>query len=111
MVEDWWFSCVFLDNPPAAPWAAIDWDADPDWEFTTAVDLGGEEVVRRYRASIARSNAITAAATLDQLALRPRPNGSIVSLRWILAHMLVETARHNGHADFLREAIDGTTGD
>jgi uncharacterized damage-inducible protein DinB len=111
MVEDWWFSSVFLGNPPAAPWGEVDWDAEPDWEFTTAVELPAGELTRRYRASIARSDAIVAAASLDQLAQRPRANGDVVSLRWILAHMLVETARHNGHADLLREAIDGTTGD
>jgi hypothetical protein len=45
------------------------------------------------------------------LAKRLRPSGEPVSLRWILVHMIEEYARHNGHADLLREAIDGETGE
>jgi hypothetical protein len=48
---------------------------------------------------------------LGQLAKRAWPNGEVPSLRWILVHMIEEYARHNGHADLLRERIDGATGD
>ena len=48
---------------------------------------------------------------LDQLARRGWADGSLPSLRWILVHMIEEYARHNGHADLLRQRIDGATGD
>ena len=48
---------------------------------------------------------------LARLAKRPWPNGEPPSLRWILVHMIEEYARHNGHADLLRESVDGLTGE
>ena len=48
---------------------------------------------------------------LEQLAINGWPDGSGPSLRWILVHMIEEYARHNGHADLLRESIDGQTGE
>jgi hypothetical protein len=48
---------------------------------------------------------------LEQLAKRKWPNGESPSLRWILVHMIEEYARHNGHADFIRESIDGSVGE
>jgi hypothetical protein len=48
---------------------------------------------------------------LDQLAVRQWPDGSAPSLRWIVVHMIEEYARHNGHADLLRESVDGATGE
>ena len=112
MVEDWWFCVIFLDAQPDEPWRDIDWQADPDAEFTEALDVALPDLVARYVRAVERARRITAAATsLDQLARRPRHDGSVVSLRWILLHMLEGTARHNGHADLLREAVDGTTGD
>jgi hypothetical protein len=52
---------------------------------------------------------VAAAPTLD--VTFTRPNRPEISLRWVLVHMVEEYARHNGHADFLRERIDGVTGD
>jgi hypothetical protein len=51
------------------------------------------------------------ASGLDQLSVRPLRNDQRFSLRWVLLHLIEETARHAGHADFLREAIDGTVGE
>jgi hypothetical protein len=48
---------------------------------------------------------------LDQLARRTWPDGRAPSLRWILCHMIEEYARHNGHADLIRESVDGETGE
>ena len=48
---------------------------------------------------------------LDELAQRAWSDGTVPSLRWIVVHMIEECARHNGHADLLRELVDGTTGD
>ena len=112
LVEDTWFRVRFagLDDDPL--WADHDWDADPDYEFRTAVDLDPEQLRQRYRDACARSREVVArAGSLDQLAVRTSRDGSHWDLRWVLLHMLEETARHAGHADLLREAIDGSVGD
>ena len=66
-------------------------------------------VVSGYRAAWARADSITRAASLDELCQGLSGEGP-VNLRWVLMHLLEETARHAGHADILRELIDGTTG-
>ena len=63
-----------------------------------------------YRAMIARCNAIVAGADLETQALVRRPDGVAPTLRWILVHMIEETSRHAGHADIIREQIDGVVG-
>ncbi len=112
LVEDSWFPVRFLGLPDDPLWAGVDWEADPDHEFRTAADVEPEVLRRRYADACARSREIVAAADgLDQLSVEVRRNGQRFDLRWMLLHMLEETARHAGHADLLREAIDGTTGE
>lgn len=112
-VEDYWFSVVLLGREAAPPWNATDWaaDMDADWHWE------GSGAQRRafWLASTEASRAIvreclSAPDGLERLAVATR-NGEHVSLRWILVHMIEEYARHNGHADLLREAIDGSTGE
>ena len=68
-------------------------------------------VLRHYDAECERARAIAAsAASLDEVAKTRRSSGE-VSLRWILVHMIEETARHVGHADLIRETIDGSVGE
>ncbi len=111
-VEDLWFRVRFAGLPPDALWADVDWSADPDHEFRTASEVPPDELRTRYRDACERSRAIVrSTGSLDQVAARPRSSGQYVDLRWILLHMLEETARHAGHADLLREALDGTVGD
>jgi uncharacterized damage-inducible protein DinB len=114
LVEDSWFTERFAGQPMPAPFADVDWDADPDWELRTATDDDPAWLLRRYDEACDRSRAVAAAAaTLDQEAVagRRRSDDAPFTLRWILCHMIEETARHNGHADLLREAIDGSTGE
>jgi uncharacterized damage-inducible protein DinB len=112
LVEDTWMQDRFLGLPEREPWASVDWDADPDWEFRTAADLEPDELRRRYRGACDRSRQVVAeAADLNQLSVTPKRNGELFSLRWVLLHLVEETARHAGHADLLREAIDGTVGE
>ena len=67
--------------------------------------------VAHYRATWSRVDAVIAAApSLDARCARPEEGQPAVNLRWILMHLLEETARHAGHADILRELIDGETG-
>jgi uncharacterized damage-inducible protein DinB len=72
--------------------------------------ITAEEVISDYRSAIAESNAAIIAAGDPQALLAKRIDGQRLTLRWLLAHMTSETARHAGHADILREQIDGTTG-
>jgi uncharacterized damage-inducible protein DinB len=114
LVEDSWFTDRFAGLGEREPWAGIDWDADPDWEFRTALDDPPDELLTQYAEACERSRAIVAAATsLDQrsVATTDRQASGYYTLRWILVHMIEETARHNGHVDLLREAIDGLTGE
>ena len=112
LVEDSWFRERFSGLPEQDTWAGVDWKADPDFEFRTALELDPDEVRQRYRDAIARSKEVVAAAEgLDQLAAKPWPDGTRWNLRWVLIHMIEETARHAGHADLLREAVDGEVGE
>lgn len=113
LVEDSWFTEDFAGQPMPAPFTDVDWDADPDWEHRTALDEAPEALLARYAAACDRSRAVVAAAeSLDapSVAIAKR-EGQPFTLRWILVHMIEETARHNGHVDLLREAIDGLTGE
>jgi hypothetical protein len=71
-----------------------------------------EQVRQRYREACERSRQAAAQADgLDQESVQPSGDGRRFSLRWVLLHLLEETARHAGHADMIREAIDGTVGE
>jgi hypothetical protein len=101
----------FFGLPEREPWAGVDWDTDPDWEFRTAVDLDPEPLHQRYQDACVRSRtAVANASSLNPLSVQPLRSGQLFSLRWVLLHLLEETARHAGHADLLREAIDVNRG-
>ena len=115
LVEDGWFSRSLhgLDRSP--PWDTVDWSADPDWEWRTAADDSPEELFALWEEAISRSRTLTKEALADDgmetLAKRTWPDGRAPSLRWIVCHMIEEYARHNGHADLVRESVDGSTGE
>jgi hypothetical protein len=111
-VEDHWFSRSLCGNEPAAPWDAVDWEADRDWEWSSAADDTPEQLRSLWEATVARSNklvddALSHGGGLGRPAVRGWPDGRAPNLRWIFVHMIEEYARHNGHADLLREAVDG----
>ena len=113
--EDHWFGVVLLGRPPSEPWASAPWDDDPDWEFRTAAELESAVLLDRYAETCERSRAnvaeAVAAGGLDHVSAPHPRREERFNLRWILLHMIEETARHNGHADLLREAVDGETGE
>ena len=78
-------------------------------------DLHGaepEQVLERYRAACEGSRRVVSESSLDEVSkMASDRTGRYFSLRWIMVHMIEEYARHNGHADLLREAIDGSTGE
>jgi uncharacterized damage-inducible protein DinB len=104
-VEAWWFQDVFAGRDVAYPWT----DEDPDAEFRIEDDDSVESAVALYESMTEQSRAVVAAAALDDVAVR-QTRGD-VSLRWIVVHMIEETARHAGQMDILRELIDGATGE
>lgn len=111
-VEDWWFGQVFAGRPALAPFDDVDWDADNDWDWHSASGAKPEELHALFDRFVEASDqVVAAAASLDDVAARPsRRTGEQISLRWILVHMIEEYSRHNGHADLVRESIDGATG-
>jgi uncharacterized damage-inducible protein DinB len=115
LVEDGWFANDLHGRGYSPPWDTVDWKADPDWEWRTAAEDSPEELLALWQASVQRSRALTEEAMagngLATAAKRGWPDGRTPSLRWILCHMIEEYARHNGHADLLRESIDGETGE
>jgi hypothetical protein len=80
----------------------------PDESWTVGDDETIEDVIAAYHESCARSREVSARFALDDAVAHPRLGR--VSLRWIYVHMIEETARHAGHADILREQVDGATG-
>jgi hypothetical protein len=114
LVEDSWFNGWLHGRPRELPWVTADWDADPDWDWHSARDDSPEQLRTRWADAVTRSRTLTGEAMadggLDRLARRRFPDGRAPSLRWILVQMIEEYARHNGHADLLRESVDGATG-
>jgi hypothetical protein len=117
-VEDWWFNQVFAGNPAPEPWASVDWEADNDWDWHSASGDTPEELRALLDESIATSDRILTEAlgapdgmaAIAQFTSRRDPDAKF-SLRWIVVHLIEEYSRHNGHADLIRESVDGSVGD
>nr|WP_306422558.1 DinB family protein [Paenarthrobacter aurescens] len=97
------------------PWNAVDWQANPDWDWDSAAEETPAQLYGRWRAAVARSRALFAEAMADagpgrQGTIASRPDIELPSLRYILLNMIEEYARHNGHADLIRESVDGLAG-
>jgi uncharacterized damage-inducible protein DinB len=115
LVEEVWFSRSLHGRDRRPPWDTVDWDADPDWDWHSAAEDTPEQLLALWQGAVARSRALAAEALadggLDRPAKRTWPDGRAPSLRWIVVHMIEEYARHNGHADLIRESVDGQTGE
>ena len=114
-VEDHWFSHWLMGRPRSEPWASADMKANPDWEWTSSRDDDPEVLRSLWTRSCetSRDNVaeVLSRGGLSSFATATWPQGGSPSLRWIMVHMIEEYARHNGHADLLREAFDGQTGE
>jgi uncharacterized damage-inducible protein DinB len=117
IVDQSWFEDDFTGRGLMPPFDTVDWDADRDWEWHTAKDDTPQQLLALFDEAVRRSDAVldealsAGSAGLDGLSVAEDPRGDgRFSLRWILLHMIEEYARHNGHADLIRESIDGTTG-
>ena len=113
--EDNMFAVKFRGEPMGGPWDDIGWNDDNDWELNSAVDDTPEELYALWDGAVERSQARLAAAIadggLDQLAHISWPDGRHPSLRRLVCDLIEEYGRHTGHADLLREAVDGRVGE
>jgi uncharacterized damage-inducible protein DinB len=115
LVEESWTSRSLYGRDLQPPWDTVDWKADRDWDWHSAADDSPEQLRALWQDAVARSRALVDEALadggLDRLARRTWPDGRAPSLRWILVHLIEEYARHNGHADLIRESVDGLVGE
>lgn len=113
--EDEMFTLKLDGSPVSAPWAEADWDEDPEWDFNSAAEDTPEELYAIWDETIARSRARLDAAIadggLDQLVWLAWSPEKRLSLRRLVCDLIEEYGRHTGHADLLREAVDGVVGE
>lgn len=107
-VERWWFRRGFAGQHELGELYCS--DEHPDGDFDFAEGSGAEADFATFVAECALAREAAAGRSLDDTFPHPRRDISI-DLRWVYVHMIEEYARHNGHADILREQIDGVTGD
>jgi hypothetical protein len=114
-VEDFTFTIKLRGESPGAPWETVDWDANPGWDFSSAADDTAEELYALYDAAVERSHKrldeAVANGGLDQLVDVSGFDGHHASLRRLVFDLIEEYGRHTGHADLLREAVDGLVGE
>jgi len=113
--EDYMFTVKFKGEPIGAEWDGSDWDGDDDWEFHSAAKNTPDELYALWDGSVERSRARLSAALanggLDQPAHISGKDGQHASLRRLVCDLIEEYGRHTGHADLLREAVDGVVGE
>jgi hypothetical protein len=114
-VEAQIFTTKLSGAPLGPPWDTGDWDTDPAWDFTSADDDAPEQLYALWDSAVARSRArLDVALThggLDQHVHASSPDGHRASLRRLVCDLIEEYGRHTGHADLLREAVDGRVGE
>jgi len=116
VVEAGWLNQTFAGGVVKPSWFDELDHEDRDWSFTTASHASPEQLFAWFEESIEVSNrvineALAGADGLGSLSDEVLDDGQRFSLRWIMCHLIEEYARHNGHADLLRESIDGLTGE
>ena len=113
--EDEMFSTKLSGAPLDAPWDTANWDTDPDWDFNSAANDTPDQLYALWDGTVERSRTrLDAALTdggLDQLVHLSWPDGRHASLRRLVCDLIEEYGRHTGHADLLREAVDGLVGE
>lgn len=113
--EDYAFTVKLRGDPIGAPWDGNGWDGDDDWEFTSAAADSPRQLYALWDGAAERSRTrLTAALAdggLDQPIHVSTPDGRHPSLRRLVCDLIEEYGRHTGHADLLREAVDGRVGE
>ncbi|WP_405094923.1 DinB family protein [Micromonospora sp. NBC_01412] len=115
LVEADWLAVKLAGQEHGAPWDTMDFDTDPDWDWRTGARDSPEDVYALWRNAVERSRKAVAEVIeergLDGPASFTWPDGRTPSVRAMLLDMVEEYARHTGHADLLREAVDGRVGE
>ena len=114
-VEDLYSTLHLEGSSPGLPWVEVDWDASPDWPFSSAADDSPDELYGLYDGAVTRAREryarVLPTGGLDQSVALADDVGDHPSLRRMLHDVLEEYARHVGHADLLREGVDGRVGE
>ena len=114
LIEDLYFQVKILGAPMPSAWDGADWDTD-GWEFLSAADDEPSDLYARWDAAVERSRAaveeIIRRGGLGAPAAQTMSDGSPVNIRRMVLDLVEEYGRHTGHADILREAVDGRTGE
>jgi uncharacterized damage-inducible protein DinB len=115
LVEVDWLAVKLAGQEYGTPWDAVDFEVDPDWEWRTGALDAPEDVYAMWQDSVQRSREVVAEVIkergLDGPASFTWPDGRTPTVRDMLLDMIEEYARHTGHADILREAVDGRVGE
>jgi hypothetical protein len=115
LVEDDQFSVKLCGQPLHAPFDTVDWDSDSDWEWHSAAENSPEELMALWQEAVSRSRTLVAEAMadggLDRLASYTSSSGQSPNLRRLVTDMIEEYGRHVGHADLIRESVDGLVGE
>jgi uncharacterized protein DUF664 len=113
--EDYMSTVKLSGAPLGAPWEDNGWDSDDDWEITSAAADTPEQLYACWDGAVERSRGRLAAALavggLDQPVHASGPDGQHASLRRLVCDLIEEYGRHTGHADLIREAVDGRVGE
>ena len=113
--EDYAFTVKLSGEPLGAPWEAFGWDGSNDWELESAAEDAPSDLYALWDGAVERSRARLDAALgrggLDQLIHVSSRDGRHASLRRLICDLIEEYGRHTGHADLLREAVDGRVGE
>lgn len=116
LVEDFYFQLKILQGPMPEPWASVDWDAEGDgYDWRSAADDSPEDLYALWDAAAERSRSavpvIRDRGGLDAPTGATFPDGRTANVRRVVMDLLEEYGRHVGHADLIREAVDGRTGE
>ncbi|MDH6119142.1 DinB family protein [Kitasatospora sp. GAS204B] len=106
-VESYWYQVILLGGEDTAVYGTAE---DPDFDFNGADQADPAEAFATWRRQIELAEQAVCGLPLETVGKRRR-GGEEVTLRWIQVHLIEEYARHNGHADLLRECVDGVTGE
>ena len=114
-VEDYSFTTKLRGEEPGEPWTSAGGRPSNEWSFTSAADDTPEYLYSLWDAAVQRSrerlHAALAGGGIEQLIHMAHPDGRQASLRRLLCDLIEEYGRHTGHADLLREAVDGRVGE
>lgn len=113
--EDQMFTAKMRGERVGAPWDTMGHDGTNDWEFDSAADDTPEQLYELYDGAVARArerlDSVLAEGGLDQRVHASSPDGEHATLRRLVCDLIEEYGRHTGHADLLREVVDGRVGE